>query len=255
MIETLKDKVVLITGAAGRIGSSLAKRVCDKGGSAVLVDISEERLMAVAANLPPGSHLVCLADASSPEKTDECIASANKRFGRIDAAVHSAYPRSAGWGTAFEDITPQYLSEDLTNQLGGAILFSQRMLAYFKKQGFGNLIHVSSIQGIAAPKFEHYAETNMVSPIEYSAIKAALIASTRYLAKYYKGCNIRVNCISPGGILEGQPSMFLERYKQACNDKGMLEPDDVVGALMFLLSDDSRYVTGQNIVVDDGWSL
>ncbi|EGV27984.1 flagellin modification protein A [Thiorhodococcus drewsii AZ1] len=134
-------------------------------------------------------------------------------------------------------------------------MFSQRMIRHFKQQGHGNLIHVSSIQGITAPKFEHYVGTSMVSPIEYSAIKAGLIAVTRYLAKYCKGNNIRVNCISPGGILDNQPESFLEKYRESCNDKGMLDAEDVVGALLFLLSDHTQYLTGQNIIIDDGWSL
>ena len=95
----------------------------------------------------------------------------------------------------------------------------------------------------------------MVSPVEYSAIKAGLIALTRYLAKYSKGANIRVNCISPGGILDNQPVTFIKKYKESCVSKGMLNSEDVIGAILFLISKHSRYVTGQNIVIDDGWSL
>lgn len=136
-----------------------------------------------------------------------------------------------------------------------AIVLSQRLIARFQRQGHGNLIHVSSIQGVAAPKFHRYHGADMTSPIEYSAIKAGLIAITRYLAKYCKGHNIRVNCISPGGILDNQPERFLERYRADCNDKGMLDAADVAGTLVFLLSDQSRYITGQKLVIDDGWSL
>jgi NAD(P)-dependent dehydrogenase (short-subunit alcohol dehydrogenase family) len=95
----------------------------------------------------------------------------------------------------------------------------------------------------------------MNSPIEYSAIKAGVVAITKYLAKYYKNKNIRVNCISPGGILDNQPEIFLENYSNNCNSKGMLDSQDLNGALIFLLSDSSKYVNGQNIIVDDGWSL
>ena len=108
---------------------------------------------------------------------------------------------------------------------------------------------------MATPKFENYSGTKITSPIEYTAVKAALIAITKYLAKYYKGNNIRVNCISPGGIFDKQPKLFLEKYRSCCNEKGMLNADDVVGSVLYLLSNHSRYVTGQNIIVDDGWSL
>ncbi|WP_040845679.1 oxidoreductase [Thiorhodococcus drewsii] len=251
----LNNKVVLITGAAGRIGASAARGVVAQGGSVVLVDVNATGLDELLADLPTKLAMSCRADAGLPAEADRCIAEAIERFGRLDAAIHSAYPRSKGWGTAFEDLTPEFLSEDLSGHLGGAILFSQRMIRHFKQQGHGNLIHVSSIQGITAPKFEHYVGTSMVSPIEYSAIKAGLIAVTRYLAKYCKGNNIRVNCISPGGILDNQPESFLEKYRESCNDKGMLDAEDVVGALLFLLSDHTQYLTGQNIIIDDGWSL
>jgi NAD(P)-dependent dehydrogenase (short-subunit alcohol dehydrogenase family) len=95
----------------------------------------------------------------------------------------------------------------------------------------------------------------MVSPIEYSAIKSGIIAITRYLAKYYKGTNIRVNCISPGGIIDNQPEIFLKRYLKSCTHKGMLNASDLSGTLIYLLSDFSKYVNGQNIIVDDGWTL
>lgn len=129
------------------------------------------------------------------------------------------------------------------------------MIHYFQKKGGGSLIHISSIQGVAAPKFDHYEGTGMVSPIEYSAIKAGIVSITRYLAKYCKNQNIRVNCISPGGILSGQPESFLSNYKKDCLSKGMLDATDITGALMFLLSDQSKYISGQNIIIDDGWSL
>ncbi len=115
--------------------------------------------------------------------------------------------------------------------------------------------HIGSIQGVRAPKFEHYKDTEMTSPIEYTAMKAAVIAVTQYLSKYCKNQNIRVNSISPGGILDNQPSNFLKKYAESCNSKGMLDAEDVVGALIFLLSDQSTFINGQNIIIDDGWSL
>ena len=116
-------------------------------------------------------------------------------------------------------------------------------------------MHVASIQGVAAPKFEHYEGTSMVSPIEYSAIKSGIISITRYLSKYCKGESIRVNCISPGGIFDNQPSVFLEKYNSACLNKGMLDASDINGTVIYLLSSMSQYVNGQNIIIDDGWIL
>ncbi len=95
----------------------------------------------------------------------------------------------------------------------------------------------------------------MVSPIEYSAIKSGIISITRYISSYCKGENIRANCISPGGILDDQPESFLKNYMSTCSTKGMLDADDLNGTLLYLLSDYSKYTNGQNIVVDDGWTL
>jgi NAD(P)-dependent dehydrogenase (short-subunit alcohol dehydrogenase family) len=251
----LKNKVVIVTGGAGRLGSAISRSVIEHGGRVVLVDTNIENLNLLKVEF--GSDL-CLAlniDSGKAEKANLVVEKAILKFGRIDSVIHSAYPRSPQWGSKFEDITQKYLYADLSSQIGGSILFAQRVLDYFYKKQEGNLIFVSSIQGFMAPKFEHYENTNMTTPIEYSASKHALIGITRYLAKYYKGNNIRVNCVSPGGILDGQPESFLKEYKKACNDKGMLDAEDVVGAFIFLLSDLSQYVTGQNIIVDDGWSL
>jgi len=251
----LKNKVVIVTGAAGRLGSAISRNIIKNGGQVVLVDTNVERLNVLKVEFGSDSCLTLNEDVSNAEKVDLLIKKAISKFGRIDSAIHSAYPRSPQWGERFEDINQKYLYEDLSSQIGGSILFAQRVLDFFYKKQEGNLIFVSSIQGFMAPKFEHYENTNMTSPIEYSASKHALVGVTRYLAKYYKGSNIRVNCVSPGGILDGQPESFVKEYRKSCNDKGMLDAQDVVGTFIFLLSDSSKYITGQNIIIDDGWSL
>ena len=131
----------------------------------------------------------------------------------------------------------------------------QKFAEMFIQQGYGNIINIASIQGVAAPKFEHYEGTVMTSPIEYTSAKSAIIAISRYMAKFLAGKKIRVNCISPGGILENQPKSFLKNYKASCTSKGMLDTNDLSGTLIYLLSNHSRYINGQNIIVDDGWSL
>ena len=108
---------------------------------------------------------------------------------------------------------------------------------------------------MVAPKFEIYNNTTMTMPVEYAAIKSGLIHLTKYMAKYFKGMNIKVNALSPGGIFDNQPEPFLEKYKDQCLNKGMLNNSDLKGTLVYLLSDMSRYVNGQNIVVDDGFSI
>ena len=118
-----------------------------------------------------------------------------------------------------------------------------------------NIVNISSIYGVIAPKFEVYQNTSMTMPVEYAAIKSGLIHLTKYMAKYFKGMNIKVNTLSPGGTLNNQDQRFIEQYNKVCLNQGMLEQSELKGTLIYLLSDMSKYVNGQNIVVDDGFCL
>ncbi len=254
----LSGQTVLITGACGRIGSATAKAACHAGANLVLSDISQAKLIALQKSLSSkySSKINLIkSDISNGEGIDFLIKQAKSEVEKIDAAIHSAYPTSPGWGTHFQDLQVDYLNQDLTMQLGGAIIFSQKILDYFTTQKGGHLIHISSILGVQSPKFHHYDGTNMTAPIEYAAIKAGIIAITGWLAKYHKNQGIRVNCVSPGGILDNQPLEFLERYKRSCTNIGMLNAEHISSALVFLLSAGSSAINGQNIIVDDGWTL
>lgn len=252
--DILRNQVILVSGGAGRLGACFSREIVRSGGRVVIADNDEKAGTELCSQLGNDSALFT-ADLTVPSEIDRAIEFALSCFGQCNGAVYSAYPRSAGWGTPFEELEPRYLFEDLNLQLGGTILFAQRIFRHFLAHSGGSLVLVSSIQGIAAPKFEHYEGTKMTSPIEYSAIKAGVIAVARYLAKYHKGSNIRVNVISPGGIKDQQPALFLSKYRESCINKGMLDPEDIAGAIVFLLSDNSIFINGQNIVIDDGWSL
>lgn len=244
--------VVVITGGCGLIGKAFVQSLAERGDRAVAFDIDDEVGRRLAETNDRISYRHC--DVTDTEALDQELGAVRTQHGGLDAVVHSAYPRTEGWGTPFEDLGEGEVAENLRLQLGSAIMVSQRAVAHLREEGGGNLVHVGSIQGIAAPKFEHYEGTDMTSPVAYTAVKHGVVGLTKYLAKYLSGTGIRVNCISPGGIENGQPEQFLDRYREDCASKGMLDPEDLTGPLRFLLSDDSTYVNGQNIVVDDGWS-
>lgn len=254
----LTGKTVLLTGAAGRIGSSVAKHALACGANVVLSDIAIDRLKQLQEELNlefPGKSFVVKSDLVVDEGIDYLIAQAHEVAGVITSAVHCAYPVSANWGARIENLNSTYLFQDLSMQLGGAIIFSQKILEYFRLHGGGDLVHISSIQGIQPPKFDHYEGTDMTSPVEYAAIKSGIISITRWLAKYFANQGIRVNCVSPGGILDGQPQVFLERYRQSCTNIGMLTADQVASSIVYLLSPQSAAINGHNMIIDDGWSL
>ena len=253
MAET--KKTIIITGGAGRIGSALAADLVKKGHKVLLGDINILKLLKIKKKFNSKNIEIFKGDLTTKKNIDRFIKFGIQKFKNIHAAVHCSYPTSKKWGTRFESLEETYLNKDLQKQLGGAIIFSQRIMKYFLKQKKGNLILISSIQGIQAPKFNHYKNLNMTSPIEYSAIKSGIISITKYLSKYYKNRNIRINCVSPGGVKDNQPKLFTKRYRQSCNSKGLLDGEDISKLILFLLSDKSKYITGQNLIIDDGWSL
>lgn len=252
------DKVIVITGGAGRIGSEFIRAVTASGAVAVIADANDVAGRALANEFTEGKGLRAEfhpLDITSKDSAQNLIATLHEKYGHIDALVNNAYPRNSSYGRKFEDVTFEDFCDNVGSHLGGYFLMSQQFGNYFRNQGHGNIINMASIYGVVAPRFEIYDDTPMTMPVEYAAIKSAVIHLTKYLAKHFKGCNIRVNCISPGGILDKQPESFLAKYADSAMSKGMLDPQDITGSLLYLLSDLSAYVNGQNIIVDDGWTL
>lgn len=249
----LKGKVIVVTGGAGLLGKIFCERLSNEGAIAVIADINQEKAKEVAASIP-NAYGVNL-DITSKDSLEKLLIDLKNKYGKVDALVNNAYPRNKNYGRKFYDVTFEDFCENLNLNIGGYFLASQVFLKFFEEQGQGDIVNISSIYGVVAPKFEIYKETPMTMPVEYAAIKSSLLHLTKYMAKYVAGKNIRVNSISPGGILDAQPEKFLEKYKNNCFNKGMLNPSDIAGTLVFLLSSDSTYINGQNLVVDDGFSL
>ena len=255
----LKDKVIIITGGAGLIGQEFVKAVIEQNGIAIIADINKELGNDVkeklSKELNTGNIDFIQLDITSKKSLQECISYLDNKYDRIDALVNNAYPRNKNYGRHFFDVEYDDFVENLGMNLGGCVIPSQLFSLYFQKQGYGNIINISSIYGVIPPKFEIYNNTGMTSAVEYAAIKSGMLHLTKYMAKYLKGKNIRVNAISPGGILDGQPREFLREYSRQCSTKGLLDAVDLSGTLIFLLSDASKYVNGQNLIVDDGFVL
>lgn len=255
----LQDKVVVITGGTGRLGKEFTAAIAKKGGIAVMADVDEVYGKKIKEELSGrtdrGRIEFLKLNISSEESVKELIKKTDALFGRIDALVNSAYPRNKNYGRHFFDVGYDDFCENISMNLGGYFLASQKFADYFRTQGHGNIVNISSVYGVIAPKFEIYDNTPMTMPVEYAAIKSGLLLLTQYMARYFKGMNIRVNAISPGGILDNQPEAFLQAYKGKCLNKGMLDKEDINGTLIYLLSDMSRYVNGQNIIVDDGFTI
>lgn len=254
----LDDSVVVVTGGAGLLGRAFSRSIARAGGIAVIADIDVSAAQSVADAVAleyPGRAFGEALDITDEYSILSLVARIKAEHGRIDAVVNNAYPRNANYGRPLEDVKYSDFCDNVSRHLGGYFLVAQQFGIVFREQNAGTIINMGSVYGLVAPRFQVYTGTKMTMPVEYAAIKAAVLHLTRYFAQYFKGSNVRVNSISPGGIRDGQPPEFLEHYQQFAGSKGMLDPSDIEGALLFLLSDMSQFVNGQNIVVDDGWSL
>ena len=245
------NKVIVLIGSSGLIGNKLCNFFINNSYIVVMADLKKNKDSSIIKN----HSIFVKTNITNESSIKKLINITFKKFKKIDVVINCAYPKTKNWATTFINSSSTDLKKDLFNQIGSAILISRNFYSFFKKQGYGNVIMLSSIQSIKSPVFSHYKNTKMVSPIEYSAIKSGIIAIVKYMAKYSKNSNIRFNTISPGGIFNNQPKKFLTKYKKDCLNKGMLDPEDLISAFEFLIDDKSKYVNGQNIVVDDGWGL
>jgi len=252
----LKNDVVVITGACGTLGREFVQAVNANNGHVIIADTDMEKAEALieATQADAAIHAI-ETDITSRESVDNLLDRVHGEFGRIDALVNNAYPRNQNYGRHFFDVEYEDFCENLSMNLGGYFLCSQRFAKYFVEQKKGNIVNISSIYGVVAPRFSIYEGTNMTTPVEYVAIKSGLIQLTKYMAKYLFNTGVRVNTISPGGIVADQADSFVSEYRKHCASKGMLEPQEMCGTLLYLLSDASKRVTGQNIIVDDGFCL
>lgn len=241
----LTDKIIIVTGGSGLIGKEIVSDINSKGGYAINADIIVE------TNLKNGTVQMDITDDQS------IIAGINhimNMFGRIDGFVNNAYPRTKDWGTKFEEIDPASWRTNIDMQLNGYFICCQKVLKIMASQGHGSIVNIASIYGVVGNDFTLYEDYGGTSPAAYSAIKGGIINFTRYLASYYGKKGIRINCVSPGGILDKQHPSFIEKYEKKVPIGRMGTPEDIAPSVSFLLSEDARYITGHNLIVDGGWT-
>lgn len=254
----LNNQIVVVTGGAGLLGRAFIEAIAQNDGVAIIADISLEKGQQAKASLPASLQDnidVIELDITNKESIIHQIQDLQHKYARIYALVNNAYPRNKNYGRHFFDVEYEDFNENVALHLGGYFNVSKYFAQFFVEQGHGNIINISSIYGLVAPRFHIYDGTKMTVPVEYAVIKSGLNHLTQYMAAYLKDKNIRVNTLTLGGILDGQPESFLKNYRDECLNKGMLNPKDIVGSLVYLLSEQSKYVNGQNIVVDDGFVI
>ena len=245
-MKDLTNKVIIVTGANGLIGREIVKELAEHEATVIKADIAFE------TSIEDSSFRL---DLSDNESIDGLVKFTVVNFGRIDGLINAAYPRTRDWGKYnFEDTPFRHWKENVELQLNSVFYLDQQVLNVMKEQGHGSVVNFGSIYGIVGNDFTIYEDYGGTSPAEYCAIKGGIINFTRYLASYFGKYNVRVNCVCPGGIWDHQREEFVRNYNHRCPMKRMGNPDDIAPLCLFLVSEGAKYITGQIIAADGGWT-
>ena len=251
----LSGKKIIVAGGGGRIGWKIVLEIIKQGGKVVAIDqqFSDHIYNEIVNDARLKSDVeLARVDVCSVNEVREFF----QNLSAADGFVNCSYPRGRNYGRDFLNVAVEDFNQTLSMHLGSAVSLTQECVRYFNRdQNWFSVVNFSSIYGVVAPRFEIYSGTTMTTPVEYSLMKSAIQQLNKYVSAYVKNSKFRINTIAPGGILDGQPESFLEGYKKNTRGAGLLASEDVVGAVSFLLSDQSRFISGQNIIVDDGFSL
>ncbi|WP_291603253.1 SDR family oxidoreductase [Bradyrhizobium sp.] len=257
---SLDGRVALITGGAGHIGRAIASGLAELDASVAIVDIAASAGEEVATMLGeswPVKTAMFACDFEQPEAVKDLPRRVREKFGRIDIIVNcAAFVGTSGlegWAVPFEQQSPATWRRALEVNLTAPFILIQAAAEDLAQSGRGSVINISSIYGLAGPDWRLYEGTGLGNPAAYAASKGGLIQMTRWLATTMAP-RVRVNAVAPGGVFRATPEPFLSRYVARTPLARMAREDDMKGAVAYLASDLSAYVTGQCIAVDGGWT-
>ena len=253
----LDGRRAVITGGAGHIARAIAATFLEAGAELVLVDRDADALAQSVKDAPAGRVRTVVANLEEPEAAAALLQEALGPGGSLDILVNNAAfvgtSDLAGWAVKFEDQSVDTWRRALEVNLTAPFVLSQALAPSLAASGRGSIINVGSIYGVVGPDMSLYEGLDMGNPAAYAASKGGLLQLTRYLAAVLAP-RVRVNMISPGGISRGQPEAFATRYEARTPLGRMGREEDLRGAALFLASDMSAYVTGDNMMVDGGWT-
>ena len=265
----LTNRVAVVTGGVGLLGAEFCRTLAEAGAAVAVVDLAGDAAKKIADDLARDGYraLDIATDITQPDSVSTMVASVLSTFGRLDILVNSAAldpkfdPDAAAKGIApgaFEDYPLSDWNVALNVNLTGIFLVTQAcvkpMLAQGKK---GSIINICSTYGLNGPDQQIYIKDGKrvaYKPVYYTVTKAGVMGFTKYLAAYYAGTEIRVNALTPGGVFNNHEEYFVKNYSAKTILGRMARKDEMNGALLFLASDASSYMTGNNVVVDGGWT-
>jgi NAD(P)-dependent dehydrogenase (short-subunit alcohol dehydrogenase family) len=260
----LQGRVIVLTGGAGLLGRNHSQALSAAGAHVIVADVDEAKAGAVASALSGAEGMAVSMDVTDPNSIRGMVQKVIERFGRIDALVNNAaidpkFDRTNGGAHthSFEEYPLDLWLQSLNVNVTGAFLCTQAVAPFLLASGHGSIVNIASIYGVVGPDQRLYRQDGVqvqFKPVAYSVTKSALIGFTRYLASYWAGSGLRVNTLTLGGVEAGHDPGFVQRYSERTPMGRMARPDEYGGALVFLLSDASSYMTGANLVIDGGWT-
>ncbi|HWR13442.1 MAG TPA: SDR family oxidoreductase [Terriglobales bacterium] len=253
-LYSLGDRVALVTGGSGIYGAHIVSALAESGAHVVVASRNREKCQKFAAKLcasglqVEATELDLTSEASIQKVRDEIVI----KFGRIDVLVNNAVARAGG---DLHNTTAAEWEETMRVNSTGLFQACKVFSGPMQERRSGSILNIASIYGMVGPDFSIYEGTSLTSPVAYSFAKGGMINLTRYLASYLAPFNVRVNCLSPGGMqTEDTPIEFVPQYSRRTPMSRMAEPADIKGPVVFFASEASRYITGQNLAVDGGWT-
>lgn len=264
----LSGQVAVVTGGAGLLGHEFCRTLAEAGAQVVVADLDAQAASRVAEGLQSAGlpAYPVTVDVTSQESVSQMVSSAEKIFGRLDILVNSAAldpkfdpQHQGGHSMSFEGFSLDAWNQALSVNLTGAFLCCQAAARLMLQQNHGVFINICSTYGLVGPDQRLYERDGeqgprQYKPVYYSVTKAGILGLTRYLATYYAGVNIRANALTPGGVYNHHDEVFLKAYSARTVMGRMARGDEMNGALLFLASEASSYMTGANLVVDGGWT-
>jgi NAD(P)-dependent dehydrogenase (short-subunit alcohol dehydrogenase family) len=263
---SLKDYTAVVTGGAGLLGKEFARTLAQAGAMVVVADLNEAAAQSVADSINREGMRACAigVDVTQPESVRHMISAALDSSGRLDVLVNSAAmdpkfdsSQAGQHSNTFEDYPVEAWRQALDVNLTGMFLCCQAAARPMVAQDHGSIINICSTYGLVGPDqriYERPGQPPQFKPVFYSVTKSGVLGLTRYLATYFAGKNVRANALTPGGVYNNHDELFNENYSARTVLGRMAQKDEMNGALLFLASDASSYMTGSNVVVDGGWT-
>lgn len=263
-IFSLKEKVAVVTGAIGLLGKQHCHALSEAGASVIVCDLDESECAKFASTLP-ALALGISADITNTKSVKDLRDKILSNYGKIDILVNNAAindkfedPLSAMEESKFEKYPLEMFKKSLDVNITGMFLCSQIIGTEMANKGYGSIINIASTYGLVAPDQSIYknekGEQTFYKSAAYPVTKGAVISFTKFLAAYWGNKGVRVNTLTPGGVQDNQDEFFVKNYSNKTPLGRMAHPTDYKGALIFLASDASSYMTGANLVVDGGWT-